>query len=103
MSTALLIIDVQRALCTGEYECFDIKRVIDTINDLSTRARAADIPVILIQHEEEGDLLQYGSEGWQLADGLKTSPKTCACAKPPRIRSTRPTCMNSCKNWTPTA
>ena len=73
MSTALLIIDVQRALCTGEYECFDIKRVIDTINDLSTKARAADIPVILIQHEEEGDLLQYGSEGWQLAEGLKTS------------------------------
>ena len=75
MSTALLIIDVQRALCTGEYECFDIKRVIDTINDLSTKARAADIPVILIQHEEEGDLLKYGGEGWQLADGLKTSPQ----------------------------
>ncbi|WP_095053194.1 cysteine hydrolase family protein [Pseudomonas sp. Irchel s3b2] len=74
MSTALLIIDVQRALCIGEYECFDIKRVIDTINDLSTKARAADIPVILIQHEE-GDLLQYGGEGWQLADGLKTSPQ----------------------------
>ncbi|MHC8372621.1 cysteine hydrolase family protein [Pseudomonas sp. MDT1-85] len=75
MSTALLIIDVQRALCTGEYECFDIQRIIETINDLSARARATNIPVILIQHEEKGDLLQYGGEGWQLADGLKTSPQ----------------------------
>ena len=41
MTTALLIIDVQRALCSGEYQCHDIHRVIDTINDLSTRARKA--------------------------------------------------------------
>ena len=73
MSTALLIIDVQRALCAGEYECFDIKRIIDTINGLSAKARNANIPVILIQHEEEGDLLQFKSEGWQLAEGLVTS------------------------------
>ena len=73
MSTALLIIDVQRALCAGEYECFDIKRIIDTINGLSAKARKANIPVILIQHEEEGDLLQFNSEGWQLAEGLVTS------------------------------
>ena len=39
MATALLIIDVQRALCTGEYECFEIKRVIENINDLSAKAR----------------------------------------------------------------
>ena len=32
MTTALLIIDVQRALCSGEYQCHDIHRVIDTIN-----------------------------------------------------------------------
>ncbi|MHC8287524.1 cysteine hydrolase family protein [Pseudomonas sp. XS1P51] len=74
MTTALLIIDVQHALCTGEYECFEIKRVIDNINGLSAKAREADIPVILIQHEEEGDLLQHGAKGWQLADGLETSP-----------------------------
>ncbi|UVM48496.1 MULTISPECIES: cysteine hydrolase family protein [unclassified Pseudomonas] len=84
MSTALLIIDVQRALCTGEYECFDIQRIIETINGLSTKARAAGLPVILIQHEEEGDLLQYGGEGWQLADGLKTSPQDL------RMRKTAP-------------
>lgn len=84
MATALLIIDVQRALCTGEYECFETQRVIKNINGLSARAREAEIPVILIQHEEEGDLLQYGSEGWQLADGLETSPQDL------RVRKTTP-------------
>lgn len=74
MSTALLIIDVQQALCSGEYECFEIQRVIDTINDLSARARAAGVPVVLIQHEEEGELFKPGNPGWQLAEGLQTSP-----------------------------
>lgn len=73
MTTALLIIDVQHALCIGEYQCFDIERVIDNINNLSAKARDAGIPVVLIQHEEKGDLLQHGSEGWQLAQTLNTS------------------------------
>ncbi|MVV46759.1 cysteine hydrolase [Pseudomonas sp. PB120] len=83
MTTALLIIDVQRALCTGEYECFEINRVIENINGLSARARDAGVPVIFIQHEE-GDLLQHGSKGWQLADGLETSPEDL------RVRKTAP-------------
>ncbi|MGP6428762.1 cysteine hydrolase family protein [Pseudomonas paraglycinae] len=74
MTTALLIIDVQRALCTGEYECHDAKRVIDTINGLSARARKSGIPVVLIQHNEKDSPLAHGAEGWQLADGLVIAP-----------------------------
>jgi len=81
MSTALLIIDVQRALCAGEYECFDIKRIIDTINGLSAKARKANIPVIFIQHEEDGDLLEFNSEGWQLAEGLEISAEDVRVSK----------------------
>ncbi|HCS46444.1 MAG TPA: cysteine hydrolase [Pseudomonas sp.] len=84
MTTALLIIDVQHALCTGEYKCFEINRVIHNINGLSGRAREAGIPVFLIQHEEEGVLLQHNSEGWQLAEGLQTSPEDL------RVRKTTP-------------
>ncbi|NHX01179.1 isochorismatase family protein [Pseudomonas koreensis] len=79
MSTALLIIDVQQALCSGEYQCFDIHRVIDTINQLSTRAR-----VVLIQHEEKDSPLAHGAEGWQLAAGLLTT------AEDLRVRKTTP-------------
>ncbi|SEE74758.1 cysteine hydrolase family protein [Pseudomonas migulae] len=75
MTTALLIIDVQQALCAGEYECFEIARVIERINGLSARARTAGIPVVLIQHEEEGSLLAFNADGWQLAEGLDVSPK----------------------------
>ena len=75
MTTALLIVDVQQALCSGEYECFEIKRVIKTINELSARARVAGVPVVLIQHEETGSPLAHNAVGWQLAEGLQTSPK----------------------------
>jgi nicotinamidase-related amidase len=84
MTTALLIIDVQRALCTGEYECFEIARVIDTINGLSARARTAGISIVLIQHEETGGPLAYNAEGWQLAEELHTSPEDW------RVRKTTP-------------
>ncbi|MHC8344846.1 cysteine hydrolase family protein [Pseudomonas sp. RT6P73] len=84
MTTALLIIDVQHALCAGEYECFEIKRVIQNINGLSAKAREAGIPVILIQHEEEGGPLAHNAEGWQLADGLEASTQD------QRVRKTTP-------------
>ena len=74
MTTALLIIDVQRALCAGEYECHDANRVIDTINGLSARARQSGVPVVLIQHNEKDSPFAHGAEGWQLAEGLSTAP-----------------------------
>ena len=84
MNTALLIIDVQNALCSGEEECFDVQRVIRTINDLSTKARALGLPVILIQHEELQGSLVHGTDAWQLADGLLTA------AHDLRVRKTTP-------------
>lgn len=70
MTTALLIIDVQQALCSGAGAAHDIERVLQRINGLSQQARAAGVPVVLVQHEEpDGDFL-YGSDGWQLAEGL---------------------------------
>ncbi len=74
MRTALLIIDVQRALCTGEYAAFAATRVIERINTVARKARAAGAPVIVIQHEEAGGPLAHGTEGWQLAEGLETIP-----------------------------
>ncbi|KIF58199.1 isochorismatase [Pseudomonas fluorescens] len=75
MTTALLIIDVQQALCAGEYQCFEIDRVIATINGLSQRARDAGVPVVLIQHEEKDGPFVRGADGWQLAKDLLTSTK----------------------------
>jgi nicotinamidase-related amidase len=71
MNTALLVIDVQHALCTGAYAAFDIERVIATINAVSAQARSTGAPVVLVQHEDDGPLA-FGTEGWQLAPGLAT-------------------------------
>ncbi|WP_339434100.1 MULTISPECIES: cysteine hydrolase family protein [unclassified Pseudomonas] len=84
MTTALLIIDVQHALCSGQYQCYDVLRVIDTINDLSARARQSGVPVVFIQHEENDSPLAHGADGWQLAEGLETS------ANDLRVRKTTP-------------
>lgn len=75
MKTAVLVIDVQRALCSGRWAAFDIEAVIGRINQVTARARAAGAPVVFIQHESPPhDLLAHGSDGWQLADGLQVQP-----------------------------
>ena len=84
MNTALLIIDVQDALCSGEEECFDIQRVIQAINNLAAKTRALGLTVILIQHEELEGSLTYGSAAWQLSDDLLTA------ADDLRVRKTTP-------------
>ncbi|MCM2460957.1 cysteine hydrolase [Pseudomonas sp. Z1-12] len=84
MNTALLIIDVQEALCSGEEECFDRQRILQTINDLSARTRAVGRTVILIQHEELEGALAYGAAGWQLTADLLTA------ADDLRVRKTTP-------------
>jgi nicotinamidase-related amidase len=74
LNTALLIIDVQHALCSGEYAAFESERVIDRINQVSRLARTAASPVVVIQHEEADGPLKFGTDGWKLASGLETAP-----------------------------
>lgn len=75
MTTALLIIDVQNALCSGDYAAFEAKRVIDKINLVTNLVRQAKAPVIVIQHEEAGGPLAHGTEGWKLDPGLQVRPE----------------------------
>ncbi|WP_271407765.1 cysteine hydrolase family protein [Pseudomonas sp. Q1-7] len=84
MTTALLIIDVQRAISAGQYAAFEIDRVIGAINGLGDRARAVGIPVVVIQHEEPTGDFQYGCDNWQLADDLAVAPQDI------RLRKTTP-------------
>ena len=65
--TAHLVIDVQRALCSGEFKAFESDRVIERINSVARKFRVAGAPVVMIQHESQGELLDFGTEGWQLA------------------------------------
>ena len=74
LTTALLIIDVQQALCAGEYAAFEAARVIDRINLVSRKARETGALVIVIQHESPDPPLIYGTDGWKLAQGLDVLP-----------------------------
>ncbi|MDB5946471.1 MAG: cysteine hydrolase [Ramlibacter sp.] len=84
MKSALLIIDVQQGLCEGEHNAFESAEVISRINRVSAKARAAGLPVILIQHESETGNLKVGTRAWQLAQGLHTDPSDI------RVRKTTP-------------
>lgn len=84
ITTALLIVDVQQGLCHGDGAAFEAPHVIDRINFVSRRARQAGVPIVVVQHESPGGLLAYGSDAWQLADGLITSPTDL------RLRKTTP-------------
>lgn len=71
MTTALLVIDVQQGLCEGEGAAFESPQVIRRINIASSKARAAGVPVIFIQHESGPGYLELETPAWQLANGLE--------------------------------
>jgi nicotinamidase-related amidase len=78
-NTALLVIDVQRAVVAGSV---DVPGVISRINDLLRRAREVESPIIFIQHEDADDPdLVNGSSGCQFAEGLDYRTSETAVAK----------------------
>ena len=70
MPPAVIVIDVQVALCSGQYAAFDAEGVVERINRVTRKARSVAAPVIFVQHQSEGGVLQLGSAGWELAPGL---------------------------------
>lgn len=59
-NTALVVVDVQNDVVDGA-PCRD--EVVRNVAQLVDRARAADVPVVWVQHADEG--LPEGSDGWQ--------------------------------------
>ena len=74
MTSALLIIDVQRGLFDDEPRPYQADAVVERINALARRAREARTPVVFIQHERATGSLVYGSPSWQLERNLEVAP-----------------------------
>jgi nicotinamidase-related amidase len=72
--SVLLVIDVQRGLFDREPRPFEADVVVDRINALTERARAADTPVVFVQHQTKGEFLYPESESWQLERRLVVKP-----------------------------
>jgi nicotinamidase-related amidase len=70
--TALLVIDVQSALVASAYRGADLVAVI---GGLLTRARAAGIPIVYLQHfDATYQPLIKGSAGWRIHEGVAPKP-----------------------------
>ncbi len=74
MTQALLVVDLQQVLCSGRWAMHEADGVVARTRSLAARARAAGVPVIWVQHEDEGDTMRAGAAGWQLATGLEVLP-----------------------------
>ncbi len=66
-NTALLVIDVQNGVMEGAPRRDD---VIKNINSLVDKARAEHVPVVWVQHSDDGPLKQ-GSDAWQYVPELE--------------------------------
>ncbi|MDN4068802.1 cysteine hydrolase family protein [Paenibacillus vini] len=65
--TALLVIDVQEGMFDPDYPVFQGEVLLDKIDGLISKARASQVPVIYIQHNEEpGEQLVPHSADWQI-------------------------------------
>lgn len=63
--TALIVIDVQNDVVGGAH---DRDGVISRIRGLVDRAREEQVPVVWVQHSDEG--LAHGSDGWRIVPEL---------------------------------
>ena len=63
--TALMVIDVQNGVVTGAHER---DSVVANINALVHKARQQDVPVVWVQHSDEG--MERDSDGWQVVPEL---------------------------------
>jgi len=65
--TALIVIDVQNGMFTEDDPVYQGEGLLATIGDLIAKARAAQVPVIYVQHNgRPGDPLEPGSAGWPI-------------------------------------
>ncbi len=70
--TALLVIDVQRALFTRPTPVYEPYKLIETINALVARAQLYGVQVVFFQHVNQS-FLKKGSSGWDFHPKLSRS------------------------------
>jgi nicotinamidase-related amidase len=63
--TALLVVDVQNGVVAGAHER---ESVVTNVNNLVQKARQAQIPVVWVQHSDDG--LARGSDDWRIVPEL---------------------------------
>jgi nicotinamidase-related amidase len=78
---AIIVVDVQKALCVGEGATYRAMDIISNINKVIAKARVAEVPIIFIQHETKDGAFIKGVEDWKLADELDVVSSDIIVAK----------------------
>jgi nicotinamidase-related amidase len=68
-NTALLVIDVQNGVVEGAH---NRDAVVNNVSTVVEKARRADVPVVWVQHSDEG--LARETEAWRLVPELNPEP-----------------------------
>ena len=71
MTSAVLVIDVQRGIFDRDPKPFEAEQVIENINTVTARAREAQVPILFLQQELTSGWMAFGSESWQLQAQLE--------------------------------
>jgi len=72
-NVALLVIDVQQGLFEKSTSIYKAEQLLDNLNTLIGGARRAGVPVLFVQHANEGTLAE-GSEAWRLHPRIQPLP-----------------------------
>jgi nicotinamidase-related amidase len=76
MSSALIVIDVQKGMFLEGAAVYKGERLISTLKTLIEKARSSNTPVFYVQHNAPaGKPLEYGKEGWEIHDEIKPLPR----------------------------
>ena len=93
-NTALLVIDVQAGVVAGNHER---DAVVANVATLVDKARDEDIPVVWVQHNDDG--LRRGSDEWQIVPELKRTTPSRSSTRATATRSRTPISRTSCPTW----
>jgi nicotinamidase-related amidase len=80
MGVALLVVDVQQGL-VDYLPAARSAEFVATIRGLIDRARSLGVPVVYVQHEEDGEGLVRGTPMWEIAGPITPLPSDPIVAK----------------------
>lgn len=73
--TALIIIDVQRAMFSEEDPVFHAEQFTNRLNQLIKKARSSGAPIFFVQHNgPAGSELEHGTAGWEIYPSISPEP-----------------------------
>lgn len=71
MKSALIIIDVQKAMFLEKEKLFNETQVLEHIKEIIKVGRSKEIPIIYIQHTENDGPFKEGEFSWAIHDDIK--------------------------------